>query len=383
MDYSSAAGRNKIKKVIDQTESYEKDMFCFCSRFEAKRSRINSDNKDEISERYLGIARESKPFVQAVVQMKQHLVTLENLQTAAPELDKIRSIIHYIPLKFSAVNVTAQDFAICENQLLALERHLKELRKLNHISQYVEQISKELPIFAKAIVEMKKAHRTRAFVTTLDQPNSLLTQIANERKQLLAAGGEISDELNAKLATLKLQMRNSFNDTYYRGLLSTLNTIENAIVAEQVDRASREFSALASRASVEAKDITDAQKQSYETSCRSVEKAIVDSRQLDPNIGAEARLGIRVSVVEAQEHLLALETWEQEHVKEIPYINVPMFDMKWLQDVATGRVYSRVRERLDGLMKLMRREETYRYGLLNHLLLIPYVQATRAANGKR
>lgn len=383
MDFSSPAGKNKIDKIFDQTESYEKQCSDSAASFETKRSKMNSDNKDEISERYLGIARESKPFVQAVVQMKQHLLTLENLQVAVPKLKEIQKIIHYIPVKlFYPESVTNQEFSFCENQLLLLEGHLKGLRKLNHITGYVEQISKEIPVLSATIVELRKAHQTREFFTALRQPNSLLAQIVNERKQSLPDGA-ISPELNAKLAHLRQAMRNSFNDAYFRSLANTLNAIENATVAEQIDHAYQEFFTLANQASAQSTNTIDTEKRKYEISCRAIEKAINDSHQLDPNIEEEARRGIQTAVVHAKQHLESLETWEQEHVKEIPYINFSIFDMKGLQDFATGRVYSRVQERLDGLMKLLRKEETYRYGILNHLLLIPYVQSMRSTDVKK
>jgi hypothetical protein len=97
-----------------------------------------------------------------------------------------------------------------------------------------------------------------------------------------------------------------------------------------------------------------------------------------PDLSTTLGAGIRAATSQAQQQLQALTQWDQEHIKQTPYVNFSPIDMKGIQDSASEFVYGRVRERLDGFIGFLKREETYRYGLLNHLILIPYTQAMRS-----
>jgi hypothetical protein len=59
--------------------------------------------------------------------------------------------------------------------------------------------------------------------------------------------------------------------------------------------------------------------------------------------------------------------------RSIAHINANAIDVKGVMNMATGLVFGRVKERVDGLLDFIRREETYRYGIIHHLFLIPYV----------
>jgi hypothetical protein len=312
--------------------------------------------------------------------MKQHSKTLENLQIVVPKLNAIKTIISGIPvILFRPGGASEQDFANCGNQLQILEEHVKDLKKLRNLGPLTDQITRETATLAGAMVELQKATLARTFCMTLVQPTSLLSQIIAQKKQELSAGTTVSN-LKSNLAALKQQMRPALDDTIFLQLSNKLKAIDEAVLAQQVDAAYQEFLNLANQALAQSNINFDAARQRYWIAHGIIDRAINDSHQLDPNIEQQARRGIREAIVQAQQHLQTLERWEHEHVKEIPYINFSPIDMKGLQDWATGLVYGRVKERLDGLMKLLRREETYRYGILNHLLLIPYVQAMRSNN---
>src|SRR5262249_13976845 len=136
---------------------------CYESSFQAKSAKVNSDNIDEISKRYLGIAEQSKPLVQAIAQLKQQSKTLENIQTIATHLDQIQRTVSAIPQRlFHDRGLTDEDFTFCENQLAILETHIEEIKKMRSLPQFVEQIGIETRTFAKILVDLRKSRQVNS-----------------------------------------------------------------------------------------------------------------------------------------------------------------------------------------------------------------------------
>ncbi len=378
MDFSSPEGKNKINKITEEVLAYESK--CYESITQAKSSKINTDNRDEISKRYLGIAQQSQPLVQATAQLKQHAKTLETIRIVAPRLSEIKTIASAIPLRLFHPRVpTDEDLAFCETQLAILDTHLKELKKMRQFAAIAEQIETQTRIFATIFIDLRKAIKTNLFCTAQAQPNSLLEQIASEKKQSLESTTENISFKN-KLTTLEQEMSQTCDDVYRPQLLTQLRHMEQATLAQQVDTAKQEFIRICQQAMAQANASRDIQRGSYHRTYQNVVCTLDGTHLLEPNHDATVRGRIRESIALAQQHLQTLAAWEQEHVQLIPYANFSVVDLKELQDWASGLVYDRVRERSDGFISLLSREETYRYGLLHHLFLLPYVQATQAPN---
>lgn len=78
--------------------------------------------------------------------------------------------------------------------------------------------------------------------------------------------------------------------------------------------------------------------------------------------------------------ILSFHTSEQSKhnvFKPVAYVNKALMDMNSFKNWATELVFGRVKDRVDGLMTFIRREDTYKYGLTNHMFLIPYLQHLR------
>ncbi|MBS0604016.1 MAG: hypothetical protein JSS60_03145 [Verrucomicrobia bacterium] len=377
MDISTPEARNKVHKIIEEASAYQSE--CYESNFQAKSAKMNSDNIDEISERYLGIAEQSKPFVLAVKQLAMHARTLENLGVAVPHLNAVKDIFPAIALRVFRQGAAArEDLDYAENQLSIVETHLAELKKMRSLSIEVEQISARVQEIATIMVTLRKAMLTRELGLKASQPNSIIDQIAAEKKQNL--GVIVSNQgLNNKISLLKQELMQSVNTTYLPQLLGKLKNIEEATLTQQVDTAHQEFSALLRQAVEQANTTVDVERQKFWLSYNAIKASIEGTRLLDPSQAQDANRGLQESIRQAQQHLQQLSQWEEQNIKQVPYINFSPVDMKGLQDWASGLVYGRVRERLDGFMGFLKREETYRYGLLNHLFLIPHTQMTRSA----
>lgn len=373
MDFGSLEGKNKINKIIEDTLAYESE--CYESSFQAKSSKINSDNKDEIGERYLGIAQQSQPLVQAVKQLKQHSRTLGNLQAVVPHLNQIKTIASAIPLRlFQPGGPTNEDLTFCENQLAILDTHLDDLKKLSHLSQFVERVQAETQTFATILIDLRKYSKMNSFCMAQSQPGSLLEQISNEKKQLLSSVSNAAS-LKNKLTMLKREITDAFDRAFLPQLLNKLRVIEEATLSQQIDAAAQEFLGICRQAMVQANQSIDVKRNQYYRSYQNIIVAINESHLLEPGQEEAAKQGIQVSIASARQYLQTLVSWERDHISQVPYMNFSLVDMKGLQDWASVLVCDRVRERLDGFMSFLKREETYRYGLLNHLFLIPYVHA--------
>ncbi len=78
--------------------------------------------------------------------------------------------------------------------------------------------------------------------------------------------------------------------------------------------------------------------------------------------------------------ILSIHTAEQSQhnaFKPVAYVNKAFIDMNSFKNWATELVFGRVKDHVDGLMQFIRREDTYKFGLTNHMLLIPYLQHAR------
>ncbi len=377
MDIESLEACSKLEKLVIEAMDYESE--CFHCSFQAKGSKVSSDNKDEISRRYLGIAEQSKPLISAIAELKQHANTLQHHRTTVPHLQQIKGIIPTIGLRiFPNAGATLEDLDYAENQMRILETHLEELRKERHLAEVIALITTESQIIARILVDLRKAIKTRSLGIEQAKPNSLIDQIATEKKQNL---GQIigNPGLKGKFATLRESLRQSVDGTFLQQLWSKLSTIEEASHSQQIDTAYQEFLALFRQAVDESNRTIEQERQKHFLSFGKIYAAIDGTHLLDPTYTQNAKNGVRAAIASAQGHLHTLSEWESKNVKEVPYINFSFVDMKGIQDWASGLIYGRVRERLDGFMDFLKHEETYRYGLLNHLFLIPYTQAIRSA----
>jgi hypothetical protein len=278
-------------------------------------------------------------------------------------------------------------------RLKNIQKHLDALQKARNTARSEHQIVKTSQVQPTLLNDKEKVIAMRNNCLTLMRKDSLLTQVANFKKSSLGEAN-VSEVLRTHLDQLKKVFNEQLDPLFLPHLLKQLGLIETAKGNQEVDAAHRELRALLSIAIDEAdtriekegfKQIAEAQKAlanenaqtNYKVYFKSIRKAL-DTMQLSNRQRVEdAQQGIQEEVREAKRHLETLSSWEAEHVKPISYINFSPVNMQWMQDVATNVVYKRVKKQMEGFIDLLRREETYRYGLLNHLFLIPYVQSMR------
>lgn len=379
VDLASDASRIKFDVLVDRADAFQTE--CSNTLFEAK-AKLGSYHRDQISKQYLGIATQSKSLVDAIVQMKEQSKTLESLHLIVPRLNDIVRNVNSIPLLLArAEGVTAQDFETCASDMREVETHLKELRKLRPVSSLVEQISSHFNALGQAIALYENAYKKRIFYRTLAQPGSLFLSIVEQKRQHLRApvGTPIPLELQNGIATLKTQIYASHQDQQEAAsLIEKFDAITCATSWDEAVRFYGEFRDFVTETKRQVIANCDAARQSYNSASANMTQAINASRLLDPNAAQNAKIEITNALALADQHLKGLKKWEEKHVKEDLNVNINLSGMKGLQDWATGLVYSSVKERVDGLMRLLRREETYRYGVLHHLVLIPHEQAAHA-----
>ncbi len=371
-EFNSDEGIIKINKIIENTNAFEQQ--CYHSSFQSKGSDINSGNKNEIAKRYLGIAQQTKPLVKAVAQIKQHANSLQNKMTVVPYLNEIIKCAQEIqnPL-FSSGGPSNEELALCETQMANLSTRLDAVKQFRTHGALVDKMTAEYRIMQTILIDVRKAAQANRF----SQSFSSLEQIANNKKASLGPIAK-NPALKAKLDQLRQEVTSSLDEAWLPQLLERLQTIENATFAEQVDTATHEFLDLCRNAASLATASIEAMRGKYAKVLQRLVDAVNATHLLDPDHDERARNGIRKSIEDAQGELEKLKKWEEENILQVPYLNfepeLPFLEMKQLQDWASGFVYDRVREKLKGFMRFLSREETYRYGLLHHLFLLPYIQ---------
>ena len=370
---------NKIDGILDKTHAFNTQ--CCELSFQVRSSKINSDNKGDLDKQYLGLAHKSLPLVEAVIQLKKHHQELKNIQATVPLLSQIMKIAGDVPLRlFSPGGPTNDDLTFCNNQLVTLGAHLKELKKMRHLAEPVEKIDTAQRVFATTLIDVSKQIKIKAFSTAQSQPNLLLEQIAKEKKESL--GSIMKNEaLASKLATLMQEVKNTFDKKFLTQLVNKLKEIETANSSQDIDTATQGFVGICQQAMIQANVSIETLKGNYNRSHQQLVIDINETGFLNPNQGETSKRGIQDSIRHAQEHLERVATWEGQNVKKVAHIDFAVPEiMKRLQDFASRFVGGRVKERLDGFMSFLKREETYRYGLINHLSMIPYVQANQPKN---
>jgi hypothetical protein len=181
-----ATVKDKIDKFVKEAMDFQSR--CYDSHFQIKSLEINSDNRNEVANRYLGIAEQSKLFVEAVGSLKQHANTLEGLQTALLPLDQINGILTRIELRICAnSNANLEDVQFAENQMKVLKTHLEELKKNRNIASQHRQISAQTVLIDTFLSNMRKEIEARTLGLKPPPPNSLLNIAVEKHKYKVSA----------------------------------------------------------------------------------------------------------------------------------------------------------------------------------------------------
>jgi hypothetical protein len=517
---SAAIAGSKIDTLSKDARDYRTE--CDLMKTQAKGLSLNGDNLIELDKCYSGIQKQSEPYIGTIAQLKLHARRLDGLEKAEPELREIQVLISTIPMQFSTleglketemqvknIGTRLNNLEIARHAARSLHQVMKDTRlkptilndaikvhemrnycselakknslvtqiaqeKKNHLAQIAEDkknnreptleneplkqlfaalkkdlIEKVDPIFASpllnkldsieakekiedidsierefralllgavdeaearierdcfkqisnekmnekedqeykpgqlqaiannVLVPIRKAMEARTLCTNLTEPNSLIDQFAGDKKNHLNALLE-NAEVKQKFETLVNELKLRITEPFHTQLLSKLKMIREAKVEKQIDDALREFREILRTASQAADASIEKGKTDYRAHFENIKNLIATTQLSNPARIESAKNGIKEEIENAKKYLEVLSVWEAENVKPVPYINFFPVDMKWVQDFATKTVYNRVKERTDGFIDLLRREETYRYGLLNHLFLIPYTQAMRS-----
>lgn len=376
MDIESPSAKNKIDEIIEKALAYEES--CKDLNLQVKAATISSDNKDEINKRILSLTQESKPFIEAVGQLKIHSRSLSELQTAIPRLNQIRISVGEIGRKlYQTAYASLEDIEFAESQVMAMASLITELKTLGNLTDVIPLFTYQQERLEKIIVNQREAHSARSLYSELSQPDSLFEQIVGERKQQLqhpfpqAANQENLERMKQKLMVVR-------SDSLRPQLIEQVKAIENAIFHSQVETAQTQFMQLLTLAVNEANQKILPGRDQHWDCYQKVDGIIRNTHLLEPQKTQAAKQAIQEAIMSSKQRLHALKSWENENYNQITYSNFSWSATKWMQDgvseMGAKIVYGRVRERLDGVLNLLKREETYRYGILHHSLLIPYVQ---------
>lgn len=382
MDASSLDARNKINELIEAEKAYKEE--CQDINRQVKAATINADNRDEINKRNLHLAEQSRTFVEAIGQMKIDSRKLEDLQKAIPRLQKIQTLVNEMGRRLydGKTYATEEDIDFAEGQMIEFSSLLIELKTVGVLNSgkisVINLLEYQFERYGKVLIAQRHALSVRLLQSELAQSNSLLELIAQERNvQIDHHLGQPGNQENMNLLRQKLIVVSS--QAILPQLHQQLKAIEDAALSSQVDAAKAEFTRLLNMAVSEANQKILPGRDEHWDSSQMIYGIIRDTRLLEQDKIEDAKRAIQESATAARESLEALKTWEQANYKKLVYGNFSSGSAtKWIQDglseMTSNLVYERVKERRKGILNLITREETYRYGILHHSFLIPYVQ---------
>ena len=380
-DLASVSAKNKINAIVEDAYDYETNCNTLCH--EAKVSNIRSDNKNKINERYLGIANESKPLIKAIRTIKNCSKKIEDFKASYEHINEVRKIIAILPtpLFLHPEQLTLQQIDGAETHVKNLEVYLNRLEKMSHLKQHVEKITDEKKKIATILVNLGQAVKMRSLASNLIQPNSIIEQLVAEKKQNLGqiiANINLQTKFTSLKELLKDKLKVSMDLTLNQQLMDKLDKIESATLVQEIDTAYQEFNTLLRGSINNANETIQVEKGKFTKCSKTIGIIINETGLLDRNFIGATKEKAKAAIAEAQIHLGAFKAWEEKNNKEISYVNITPLtpeNIKWIQDGASELIYGRIKDHMDGFMGLIKRKETYKYGLLNHLLLIPYNKA--------
>ena len=377
MDLLSHNATIKIDKLVDEAQAYA--TFGNALSLRAKESTLNSNNKNEINNRYFNLAEQSTPYIEAIAEIRLHSRSLKNVDNATPDLNEILKIAPSIHTKLFTGPLTAENIHWAEGQVKRLGELLHTLGEKLGADEAIQKMVKEKETLEKTLIALRNSFKIQS-LSNIIAPGSIIDTIAQQKKNSL---GILNLHLspNKTIASLKEQLKLSLStetNLFFPELLKKLETIEKATLSDQIDGAHQEFVALMRQVITKGGNQVEESRKQSDLSYKAIVNAIDTSKLLEPNAKIEKQTKIKKAIVKAQEHLKTLRKWEEENIKEVHYINDFSFGkMKWVEDLASGLVYNRVRDHLDGLFEFLRKEETYGVGVFRHLFLIPHMQKVR------
>ncbi len=373
MDLRSANAQNKIDTILEITHAYQAKCNTCCH--EARAANINSDNRDDIHQRYLGIAEQSKPLVEAISAIKKRVSAMGNYQSSLEEIEKVVGMTTDISTSAfqSGQELSLQNIEQAEAEVVKLHSCIVSLGKISHLEQEAKKIDAENKKIAVILTDLQKAVKTRSCANDLEGSNSLIAQIVAERKQNL--NQPQTPTLKKKFTELRAAILLNMEPVSAQKLIRSLETLEKARIEQEFNLSHKDFVSVL-RESIDQANKTITAEQTKGNLClKSIQEIVQATGIIGSNQAQSATAPIQAAIKAAQESLEIFKTWEAQNIKEIPFITFPFPNTKAFQDWGSEVTYGLIRGRMDGFLKLLQNKETYRSGLLNHLFLIPYNKA--------
>lgn len=244
-------------------------------------------------------------------------------------------------------------------------------------------LATRIKIQAKNLTATAQQMRHKMAIDSLNalctQANSPLEAIVQAKKINLQAMFSLSQNLpQEELNKINQHLQKIEDQTIKSRLLASLQKIVSAPTVQATDDAKREFLRLTGEVTRASTADAGREKYFFYENFAKIEKAIVDSKELNPNNETGETQGIRTAIQNAQTELAKLRPWIDSRIKKLTFVDFTpkaIVDFQnWLAKGASQFVYGRVREKVDGFLDLIKREETLKHGVVNHMIIGPYVR---------
>jgi hypothetical protein len=296
----------------------------------------------------------ANPSLQEISRAENHFRELQKLDTSDPA---IRSLL---------------------DRRAKIAKMMKQLRKkalANKIRQQTEDA-------AHMLNEVRQIALCRALNQDCKSRNSALSTIVDAQRISILRNNAVGNSIPASQWNQLQQQINGIADAPLKSsLTSSLKKIASAKTIQALDAAKLQFLSQIGEAASRAEASSDEAKRVYEESLTAINQEIERSGQRNPDRPANEAQVMKRAIQEARAEVRRLQPLVKDRLQALSLIDATPKAIKSIKDWAlngtSNFVHKRVKDKVDGILGFLKQEETYRYGLLHHMILLPYVNRVR------
>ncbi|MBY0529492.1 MAG: hypothetical protein K2P51_04800 [Rhabdochlamydiaceae bacterium] len=345
-----------INALLEKADTYQEN--CLRELQEIEQSGLSTNNKNALKKRYEDAAKKAKPLIKALSDLKHgphrlmHNKALrKKIKIVDKTLDQIKTL-----LGNEFLNLTN-----CQLWIEQLKIATEEISRLKINDPAIEAILEKTPLLRK---KLKLFFQQRSLLTFCKKQRDLVAeceaaQKLNDPNPWLDTISSLSNpKLKEKFSQIVKQIAKADNPQAFK---SALNEYKNALETAEEETAS---------------DLKKTKEKIYkmkkEISNVIKTKDLMNHIEIIYNQKNIISEGIKTAKKETNQ----LETWANKELDDVLQHRVSSTILKSAAQRVSGYIRNEIKDILDNLLQLLRREETYLIGLARHQLLLPYLRAT-------
>jgi hypothetical protein len=312
-------------------------------------------------------------IVKLLIKIRSHL----SLGNANPSLEEIRKAENHFQ-ELQRLGTSDPTIRSLLDRRAKIAKMMKQLRKkalANKIRQQTEDA-------AHMLNKVRQIALCRALNQDCKPKNSALSTIVDAQRISILRNNAVGNSIPAsQWNQLQQQIGGIADATLKSSLTSSLNKIASAKTIQALDAAKLQFLTQVGGAASRAEESAVEAKRLYDESLTAINQEIERSGQRNPDRPANEVQVMKRAIQEARAEVRRLQPLVKNRLQALSLIDATPKAIKSIKDWAlsgtSNFVHKRVKDKVDGILGFLKQEETYRYGLLHHMILLPYVNRVR------